>query len=59
VAARPDEDPVVEAYKADVDRTLLRRNLGLSVEERIRELMRLGQLAEELQRAVAEARRQR
>ncbi|MFO0965734.1 MAG: hypothetical protein U0793_09145 [Gemmataceae bacterium] len=29
-------DPVIEAYKKDVDRTLLRENLKLSVEERIR-----------------------
>jgi hypothetical protein len=29
-------DPVVEAYKKDVDRTLLRENLRLTVEERIR-----------------------
>jgi hypothetical protein len=28
-------DPVVEMYKKDVDRTLLRENLKLSVEERI------------------------
>jgi hypothetical protein len=29
-------DPVIEAYKKDVDRTLLRQNLKLTVEERIR-----------------------
>ncbi len=29
-------DPVIEAYKKDVDRTLLRENLKLTVEERIR-----------------------
>jgi hypothetical protein len=35
--APPDyHDPVIEAYKKDVDRTLLRENLKLSVEERIR-----------------------
>jgi hypothetical protein len=35
--APPDYcDPVIEAYKKDVDRTLLRANLALSVEERIR-----------------------
>jgi hypothetical protein len=27
-------DPVIEAYKKDVDRTLLRENLKLSVDER-------------------------
>jgi hypothetical protein len=34
-------DPVIEAYKKDVDRTLLRENLKLSVEERIRKAERL------------------
>jgi hypothetical protein len=35
--APPDyRDPVIEVYKKDVDRTLLRENLKLSVEERIR-----------------------
>jgi hypothetical protein len=29
-----DPDPVVEAYKKDVDRTLISENLKLSVEER-------------------------
>jgi hypothetical protein len=32
-------DPVVEALKKDVDRTLLRENLKLTVEERIRKAM--------------------
>jgi hypothetical protein len=44
-------DPVVEAYKAGIDRTLLVENLRLTVEERFRRLMRLQDLAEELQRA--------
>ena len=35
--APPDyHDPVIEVYKKDVDRTLLRENLKLSVEERLR-----------------------
>ncbi len=29
-------DPVIEAYKNDVDRTLLRENLKLTFEERVR-----------------------
>lgn len=29
-------DPVIEAYKKDVDRTLLRENLKLTVEQRFR-----------------------
>ena len=31
-------DPVIEAYKKDVDRTLLRENLKLSPEARLRKL---------------------
>ena len=44
-------DPVIEAYKKDVDRTLLRENLKRSVEERLRDLMRLQRFAEEWRRA--------
>jgi hypothetical protein len=44
-------DPVIELYKKDVDRTLLRQNLRRSVEERILNLMELQKLAEELRRA--------
>jgi hypothetical protein len=47
---------VVDAYLAGVDRTLLRRNLALSVEERFLQLMELQRFAEELRRAGAEAR---
>jgi hypothetical protein len=32
--AEGESDPVVEAYKKDIDRTLIRENLKLSVEER-------------------------
>ena len=41
-------DPVIEAFKKDVDRTLLRENLKLSVEDRLRQLMELQRFAEEL-----------
>ncbi len=44
-------DPVIEAYKKDIDRTLLRENLKLTVEERLRQLMELQKFAEELRRA--------
>ena len=50
-------DPVIEVYKQHVDRTLLRENLRLTVEERFRKLMDLQSFAEELQRAGREARR--
>jgi hypothetical protein len=44
-------DPVIEAYKKDVDRTLIRENLRLTPEERLLKLHRLRLLAEELHRA--------
>lgn len=47
-----DPDPVIETYKRDVDRTLLRENLRRTVEERIEALMRAQQLAQEFRRAV-------
>jgi len=46
-----ERDPVVEAYKKDIDRTLLRENLKLTVEERLRNLMRLQRFAEEMRKA--------
>lgn len=51
-----ERDPVIEAYKKDVDRTLLRENLKLTVEQRLRNLMELQRLAEELRRAGQKAR---
>ena len=50
-------DPVIEAYKKDIDRTLIRENLRLSVEERFEKLMRLQEFAEELRRAGQQANR--
>ena len=50
-----EPDPVIEAYKRDVDRTLIRENLRLTVEERFDALMRLQQFAEELRRAGRDA----
>jgi hypothetical protein len=44
-------DPVIEAYKRDIDPTLLRENLKLTVEERFLKLMDLQSFAEELRRA--------
>ena len=51
------KDPVIEVYKQHVDRTLLRENLRLTVEERFRKLMDMQRFAEELQRAGREAHR--
>lgn len=33
-----EPDPVIEAYKQDIDRTLLRENLKLTPDERLRKL---------------------
>ena len=43
-------DPVVEAYKRDVDRSLLRENLRRSPTERVTNLAALQRLAKEAQR---------
>ena len=56
---RRDPDPVVEAFKKDVDRTLLRENLKLTVEERFLKAMALARFADELRRAGREARTRR
>ncbi|MCK6460943.1 MAG: hypothetical protein L6Q95_13755 [Planctomycetes bacterium] len=50
-------DPVIEAYKKDIDRTLLRENLKLTPEQRVLKLMELQRFAEELRRAGKGARR--
>lgn len=44
-------DPVIERYMRDVDRTLLRRNLALTPQERLLQLEELVRFAEELRRA--------
>lgn len=36
----PYVDPVVEFYKKDIDRTLLRENLKLTVQQRLEKLQR-------------------
>ena len=46
-----DPDPVIEAYKMGIDRTLLRENLRRPVEERVRNLARLQRFVTELSRA--------
>ena len=44
-------DPVVEAYKKNLDRSLIRQNLRRSVQERLEALMELQRFAEELRRS--------
>jgi hypothetical protein len=50
-------DPVVEAYKRGIDRTLIRENLKRSIEERIGNLIALQAFAAELQPAGRKAKR--
>lgn len=44
-------DPVIEVYKKDIDLTLIRENLRLTVEQRIVNLMKLQEFAEELRKS--------
>jgi hypothetical protein len=48
---RSGMDSVIELYKDGIDRTLLRENLKLSPEERLRKLGAFVRLADELRRA--------
>ena len=50
-----EPDPVIEAYKKDVDRTLIRENLKRTVEERLRNLVSFQRFVLEMQRAGREA----
>ena len=50
-------DPVIEAYKKDVDRTLLRENLKLTVEQRIRQAINFHEMVAELRAAGERMRR--
>jgi hypothetical protein len=51
-----EKDPVIEAFKKDVDRSLLRENLRLTVTQRFEKLMALQRFADEMRRAGREAR---
>lgn len=46
-----EEDPVVEAYKRDIDRSLLRENLKLTIEDRFLKLIEMQRFATELRKA--------
>jgi len=54
-ASAPRPDRVVEAYKRDVDRTLLRENLSKSVERRLGDMEAFRKSAEQLRRGVTAA----
>jgi len=51
-------DAVIELYMRDVDRTLLRRNLALTPQERLLQLQELARFAVELRRAGRKAKHQ-
>ncbi len=53
---RLEPDPAIEAYKAGIDRTLLRQNLKRSPAERLANLVALQRFAEEVRRAGRTAR---
>ena len=55
IEAGKDLDPVIEAYRKDVDVTLIRENLRLTVDQRFQQL-KLQQFAEDLRRAGRKAR---
>lgn len=46
-----EPDPVIEAYKRDVDRTLIIENLRLTVDQRLRQLVAAQRFAAEVRRA--------
>ena len=50
-------DAVIDAYKRDVDRTLIRENLKLTPQQRIEKLMAHQKLATQLRRAGSAARK--
>ncbi len=50
-----EPDPVIEAYKQGVDRSLVRENLRRTPEQRLQALAALQRFAEELRRAGRQA----
>jgi hypothetical protein len=49
-------DPVIEVYKRDVDRTLLRENLRLTPQQRIEKLISFMRAMERMREAAARRR---
>ncbi len=50
-----DPSPVIEAYKKDVDRTLLRENLKLTTDERIEKMISALRFVEAVQNSKVKA----
>jgi hypothetical protein len=46
-----EPDPVIDAYKQDVDRSLIVENLKLTVDQRLRQLVAAQRFAAEVRRA--------
>lgn len=59
ISAKHDQDAVIEAYKRDIDRTLLRENLKKTPDQRVQNLKALQRFAREIRRAGRTAKRQR
>ncbi|HJU75281.1 MAG TPA: helix-turn-helix domain-containing protein [Gemmatimonadaceae bacterium] len=51
LAAPQQTDAIIEAYKRDIDRSLLRENLKKTVDQRVRSLTALARFAREARRA--------
>jgi hypothetical protein len=54
-----DRDPLIEALKRDIDMTLLHRNLKLTPQERLDQLVEMQRFAAELAAAGRKARERR
>lgn len=52
-----EPDPVIEAYKKDIDLTLLIENLKLTPEQRLRKLIEMQKFAVEIRKAGQAARK--
>lgn len=50
-----DPNPTIEAYKKDVDRTLLRENLKLTTEQRVRKMIAALRFAETVRQSRVKA----
>jgi hypothetical protein len=59
VEAEPDQDLLIEALKKDVDVTLLQRNLKLTPQQRIDQLVEMQRFAAEIGEAGRRARERR
>ena len=58
-AAGLEPDPVIEAFKKDVDRTLIQENLKLTVDQRLRQMISFARSIEGWRDAARKASRER